>query len=264
MTTGILHRAVTPRIEGAELAELARRARAGDIVARNAIVAANIPLVLDYVRRYQPDGLDRNDAIQAGCRGLIRAADLWDPAEGATYATYAYYWIKQYINQARNAEITVHVPTWIREEIRAAEAARITPRHRRRQRPCRDLPACITAARRALAGARHLNDGGDDGPGWGMMTDPTAEDPAVRVCQAEDCDRLAVVVAMLSTTEQALVTAHFGLNGTERRPLNTVADELGVRRSTAYMLLHRALADLRRWLEPREPSDDQTKAGGDR
>ena len=73
--------------------------RAGT-AARAAFVAANGRLVVAVARRYQHRGLPLDDLVQEGTVGLLRAVDLFDPARGYKFSTYAVWWIKQALRRA--------------------------------------------------------------------------------------------------------------------------------------------------------------------
>lgn len=45
------------------------------------------------------DSDNLQDLLQEGCVGLRRAAELYDPKKGYTFATYAFWWIRRYMNE---------------------------------------------------------------------------------------------------------------------------------------------------------------------
>lgn len=56
---------------------------------RNAFVEQNMGLVYTCARRLQGRGTEFEELVQAGCVGLIKAADAFDPARGLAFSTYA-------------------------------------------------------------------------------------------------------------------------------------------------------------------------------
>ncbi len=72
--------------------------------AQRAQVADNIGLahkVVDMLERRHPRvAPHRDDLLQDGIMGLMRAASGFDPALGYAFSTYAWYWISQHVNEA--------------------------------------------------------------------------------------------------------------------------------------------------------------------
>ncbi len=90
--------------------------RAGD-AARAAFVAANGRLVVAVARRYQHRGLPLDDLVQEGTVGLLRAVDLFDPARGYKFSTYAVWWIKHALRRALAQQVPLaHVPANVQME----------------------------------------------------------------------------------------------------------------------------------------------------
>lgn len=67
---------------------------------RDAIVKANLRLVIKLAQDYTDYGLDIEDLIQEGNIGLLEAVDKFDPSLGFRFSTYAAWWIKQKIRRA--------------------------------------------------------------------------------------------------------------------------------------------------------------------
>ncbi|MBP3704311.1 MAG: sigma-70 family RNA polymerase sigma factor, partial [Clostridia bacterium] len=56
---------------------------------RTAFVEENVGLVRSLVPRFLGRGMEYDDLFQAGCIGLVKAADHFDPALGYKFSTYA-------------------------------------------------------------------------------------------------------------------------------------------------------------------------------
>lgn len=74
---------------------------AQDIRSRNRLIEAHMGLVQAIARRFSRGGEDHQDLVQEGVFGLIRAYELYDPAKGSRFATYASFWIEAKVRRMR-------------------------------------------------------------------------------------------------------------------------------------------------------------------
>src|SRR6266536_1928494 len=84
------------------------------VEANQALIRANLRLVVSVAKRYLGRGIQFVDLIQEGNMGLLRAVGKLDPRRGFKFSTYATWWIRQSINrsiaeQARTIRIPVHL-----------------------------------------------------------------------------------------------------------------------------------------------------------
>ena len=75
-------------LKSEESLELLRRARAGDMSAREELISGNLRLVLSVIQKFTSRGENVDDLFQVGCIGLIKAIDNFNIEMDVRFSTY--------------------------------------------------------------------------------------------------------------------------------------------------------------------------------
>ena len=75
-------------LKNEETMELLRRAKQGDMDAREQLINGNLRLVLSVIQKFLNRGENVDDLFQVGCVGLIKAIDNFDITQPVRFSTY--------------------------------------------------------------------------------------------------------------------------------------------------------------------------------
>ena len=247
------HDLLTP----AQEIELGHRARAGDEVAVQALVRANLRFVISVAKKYQNRGVSLIDLIQEGNVGLVTAARKFDPDQGVKFISYAVWWIRQAIlaalaNQGRAVRVPLN---------RASDLARIfRERERLKQELRRDptteevaaaaalTPEIVTSLQTLNAAEIRLDapigDSDDSQLVERFMSDEAYE-PEEQVEERMLSEHIEKALEMLQPRDAKVVRLYFGLDGGREHTLEEIGNMLGVTRERVRQLRDRALKRLR-------------------
>jgi len=78
-----------PLLKDKEMKELLKKAKAGEVYARDKLVNCNLKLVFNIVKRFQNRGYELEDLFQIGCIGLMKSIDKFDLSYDVKFSTYA-------------------------------------------------------------------------------------------------------------------------------------------------------------------------------
>ena len=127
---------------------LIANAHAGDKEAREQIVKENMGLVYTVVQRFLGRGCDREDLIQIGSIGLIKAVDHFDPAFEVKFSTYAVPVITGEIKRFLRDDGMIHVSRMLKETAARANRVREMLQQKTGTDPTIEEIACETGVSR--------------------------------------------------------------------------------------------------------------------
>jgi RNA polymerase primary sigma factor len=227
-----------PLLSRDEETDLAARAKAGDKIAKDKIVRANLRFVVNVAKKYQNRGLDLTDLISEGNIGLLTAIDRYDVSKGYHFISYAVWWIRQAILKAiyEKAKM-IRLPLNRANELVQIEKARKTVGGSKSeeqeireiaemlnmdQSHVRDL---LNIARDMISLDTAVNPGDSDSSSLGeFISDSLYDDPEEHAMQTSMKEDIDAVLDSLTEKEAEVLRCRFGLNGKESMSLKEVGD----------------------------------------
>lgn len=221
---------------------LFEKAKAGNRLARERLISANMRFVLKVAIRYKHCPIPLPDLVSEGAMGLIRAIESFEHSRGLKFISYGVWWIKAYITRAINEQGNlIRLPA--NQHLRVRKALKDQSRGKEIGEDIREL---IQIGQRGISFDQPLKS--DSKATYAeVLPDNSSKTPEADT-EISDVESLTRdLVNQLPEREAKVIEGIFGINQEAPQTLREVGESMNISHERVRQLRDQALRRIRKY-----------------